>query len=126
MDIVNGIRLVSLVTGELREAKVATAVDDHSRYCVIAKVVERATSVAQDFASAFSNGMPESIRNALREMKHLSYPVATEDKIALSFVPDTDNLLYLLWCVDDIRTGTLTQDGWQHPDLDRSYGQFGR
>jgi hypothetical protein len=30
MDIVGGIRLVSPVTGELREAKVVTAVDDHS------------------------------------------------------------------------------------------------
>ena len=44
MDIVGGIRLVSPVTGELREAKVVTAVDDHSRYCVIAKVAERATA----------------------------------------------------------------------------------
>jgi len=44
--IVGGIRLVSKVTGELREAKVVTAVDDHSRYCVIAKVVERATGQA--------------------------------------------------------------------------------
>jgi transposase len=34
MDIVGGIRLVSPVTGELREGKVVTAVDDHSRYCV--------------------------------------------------------------------------------------------
>jgi hypothetical protein len=30
MDIVGGVRLVSPVTGELREAKVVTAVDDHS------------------------------------------------------------------------------------------------
>jgi transposase len=52
MDIVNGIRLVSPVTGELREAKVVTAVDDHSRYCVIAKVVERATSRAVCLALA--------------------------------------------------------------------------
>jgi hypothetical protein len=44
MDIVGGLRLVSPVTGELREAKVVTAVDDHSRYCVIAKVAERAAS----------------------------------------------------------------------------------
>lgn len=41
MDIVGGIQLVNPATGELREAKVVTAVDDHSRYCVIAKVVER-------------------------------------------------------------------------------------
>ena len=52
MDIVGGIRLVSPVTGELREAKVVTAVDDHSRYCVIAKVVERATGRAVCLALA--------------------------------------------------------------------------
>ena len=43
MDIVGGVRLVNPMTEELREAKVVTAVDDHSRYCVIAKVAERAT-----------------------------------------------------------------------------------
>jgi transposase len=32
MDIVEGISLVNPVTGELREAKVVTAVDDHSRF----------------------------------------------------------------------------------------------
>ena len=52
MDIVGGIKLVSPVTGELREAKVVTAVDDHSRYCVIAKVVERATGRAVCLALA--------------------------------------------------------------------------
>jgi transposase len=52
MDIVGGLRLVSPVTGELREAKVVTAVDDHSRYCVIAKVAERATSRAVCLALA--------------------------------------------------------------------------
>ena len=52
MDIVGEIRLVSLVTGVLREGKVVTAVDDHSRYCVIAKVVERATSRAVCLALA--------------------------------------------------------------------------
>jgi transposase len=40
MDIVGGVMLVNTATGEMREAKVVTAVDDHSRYCVIAKVVE--------------------------------------------------------------------------------------
>ena len=44
IDIVGGIRLVHTATGELREAKVATGIDDHSRSCVIASVVERATS----------------------------------------------------------------------------------
>jgi hypothetical protein len=46
MGTVGGVRLVSPLTGELREAKVVTAVDDHSRYCVIAKVAERATARA--------------------------------------------------------------------------------
>jgi transposase InsO family protein len=64
MDIVGGIRLVSAVTGELREAKVVTAVDDHSRYCVIAKVVERATGRAICLALAEALvrfGVPEEI-----------------------------------------------------------------
>lgn len=64
MDIVGGLRLVSPVTGELREAKVVTAVDDHSRYCVIAKVAERATSraVCLALAEALARfGVPEEI-----------------------------------------------------------------
>jgi len=64
MDIVGGIRLVSPVTGELREGKVVTAVDDHSRYCVIAKVVERATARAVCLALAEALvrfGVPEEI-----------------------------------------------------------------
>ena len=64
MDIVGGIKLVSTVTGELREAKVVTAVDDHSRYCVIAKVVERATgrAVCLALAEALAGfGVPEEI-----------------------------------------------------------------
>jgi transposase InsO family protein len=64
MDIVGGIRLVSPVTGELREAKVATAVDDHSRYCVIAKVTEHATgrAVCLALAEALARfGVPEEI-----------------------------------------------------------------
>jgi transposase InsO family protein len=64
MDIVGGIRLVSVVTGELREAKVVTAVDDHSRYCVIAKVAERATArvVCLALAEALVRfGVPEEI-----------------------------------------------------------------
>ena len=38
MDIVGGLRLVNPATGGVREAKVITAVDDHSRFSVIAKV----------------------------------------------------------------------------------------
>jgi len=64
MDIVGGIRLVRLITGELREGKVVTAVDDHSRYCVIAKVTERATgrAVCLALAEALARfGVPEEI-----------------------------------------------------------------
>ncbi len=64
MDIVGGVRLVSPVTGELREAKVVTAVDDHSRYCVIAKVAERATGRVMCLALAAALvrfGVPEEI-----------------------------------------------------------------
>jgi transposase InsO family protein len=46
IDIVGGIQLVDTTTGELREAKIVTGVDDHSRFCVLATVVERATSRA--------------------------------------------------------------------------------
>jgi transposase len=46
MDIVGGVRLVDAQTGEIRDAKIVTGVDDHSRFCVIAKVVERATGRA--------------------------------------------------------------------------------
>jgi len=69
MDIVGGIKLVSPVTGELREAKVVTAVDDHSRYCVIAKVVERATGRAVCLALAEALvrcGVPEEINTDIQ------------------------------------------------------------
>jgi transposase InsO family protein len=54
IDIVEGVTLLDAKTGELREAKVVTGVDDHSRYCVIASVVERATgrAVCLAFAAA--------------------------------------------------------------------------
>lgn len=64
IDIVGGVMLVNPVTGALREAKVVTGVDDHSRYCVIAKVVERATSraVCLALAEALTRfGVPEEI-----------------------------------------------------------------
>lgn len=41
IDIVGGVQLVDTATGELREAKIVTGVDDHSRFCVMATVVER-------------------------------------------------------------------------------------
>ncbi|MFF7859452.1 IS481 family transposase [Streptomyces sp. NPDC007904] len=64
MDIVGGVMLVDPVTGELTEAKVVTGVDDHSRYCVIAQVVERATgrAVCSAFAGALERfGVPEEV-----------------------------------------------------------------
>lgn len=64
MDIVGGVMLVDTVTGELTEAKVVTGVDDHSRYCVIASVVERATgrAVCAAFARALQRfGVPEEV-----------------------------------------------------------------
>jgi transposase InsO family protein len=64
IDIVGGVWLVNPVTGVLREAKVVTGVDDHSRFCVIASVVERATgrAVCLALAAALSRfGVPEEI-----------------------------------------------------------------
>ena len=59
-----GSRLVDPATGELREAKIVTGVDDHSRFCVIASVVERATgrAVCLAFAQALARfGVPEEV-----------------------------------------------------------------
>lgn len=64
VDIVGGIQLVNTVTGELREAKIVTGVDDHSRFCVMAAVVERATAraVCLAFAQALARyGVPEEV-----------------------------------------------------------------
>jgi transposase InsO family protein len=64
LDIVGGVQLVNPATGMLRVAKLVTAVDDHSRFCVIAKVVERATAraVCLALAEALSRfGVPEEI-----------------------------------------------------------------
>ena len=64
IDIVGGVMLVDPRTGELREAKVVTGVDDHSRYCVMAAVVERATgrAVCLAFAAALARfGVPEEV-----------------------------------------------------------------
>src|SRR5215203_1844340 len=64
LDIVGGVWLVDVTTGEMREAKVVTGVDDHSRYCVSARVVERATGrqVCLAFAQALLKfGIPEEV-----------------------------------------------------------------
>lgn len=64
IDIVGGVELVDAVTGELREAKIVTGVDDHSRYCVMAAVVEHATkrAVCLAFAQALARfGVPEEV-----------------------------------------------------------------
>ena len=64
LDIVGGVMLVDPVTGVLREAKVVTGVDDHSRFCVIASVVEYATGRAVCLALAAAlrrYGVPEEI-----------------------------------------------------------------
>ncbi|HET7278959.1 MAG TPA: IS481 family transposase, partial [Dermatophilaceae bacterium] len=64
IDIVGGVRLVDVRTGVVREAKLVTGVDDHSRYCVMAAVVERATgrAVCLAFAQALARfGVPEEV-----------------------------------------------------------------
>jgi hypothetical protein len=66
VDIVGGVWLVNPATGELREAKIVTGVDDHSRFCVMAKVVERATAraVCVTFAEALARfGVPEEVQS---------------------------------------------------------------
>jgi transposase InsO family protein len=52
IDIVGGIQLVNAATGEWREAKIVTSVDDPTRCCVMAAVVERATARAVCLAFA--------------------------------------------------------------------------
>jgi transposase InsO family protein len=64
VDIVGGVMLVDPRTGVLREAKVVTGVDDHSRYAVMAAVTERATgrAVCLALAAALSRfGVPGEI-----------------------------------------------------------------
>ncbi len=64
LDIVGGVWLVDTATGVLREVKVVTGVDDHSRFCVIASVVERATgrAVCLALAAALARfGVPDEI-----------------------------------------------------------------
>ena len=64
IDIIGGIQLVEVTTGVVREAKLVTEVDDHSRFCVMAAVVERATSraVCLAFAAALARfGAPQEV-----------------------------------------------------------------
>src|SRR4051794_21290745 len=64
LDIVYGPRLVDMTTGELREARIVTGVDDHSRFCVMARVVERATgrAICLAFSEALERyGAPEEV-----------------------------------------------------------------
>jgi transposase InsO family protein len=64
LDIVFGPRLVDTTTGELREARIVTGLDDHSRYCVLARVVERATgrAICLAFSEALERyGAPEEV-----------------------------------------------------------------
>ena len=71
LDIVGGVMLVDPVTGTVREAKVVTGVDDHSRFCVIAAMVERATgrAVCLAFAAALAKfGVPEEVLTDIQAM----------------------------------------------------------
>ncbi len=64
IDIVYGPWLVDTGTGELREGRIVTGVDDHSRFCVMARVVERATgrAICLAFAEALERyGAPEEV-----------------------------------------------------------------
>jgi transposase InsO family protein len=64
IDIVFGPMLVDTVRGELRQARIVTGVDDHSRFCVLARVVERATgrAICLAFARALERyGAPEEV-----------------------------------------------------------------
>jgi transposase InsO family protein len=64
LDVVYGPWLVDTGTGELREARIVTGVDDHSRFCVMARVVERATgrAVCLAFGEALGRyGPPEEV-----------------------------------------------------------------
>jgi transposase InsO family protein len=64
LDVLFGPMLVDVATGELRQARIVTGVDDHSRYCVLAKVVERATgrAICLAFSEALRrHGAPEEV-----------------------------------------------------------------
>jgi transposase InsO family protein len=64
LDVLFGPMLVDVATGELRQARIVTGIDDHSRYCVLARVVERATgrAVCLAFTEALQRyGVPEEV-----------------------------------------------------------------
>jgi transposase InsO family protein len=64
LDFIYGPRLVDTRTGEVREVRIVTGVDDHSRFCVLARVVERATgrAICLAFAQALEcYGAPEEV-----------------------------------------------------------------
>src|SRR3954468_3475942 len=64
LDIVFGPMLVDTATGEVRDARIVTGLDDHSRYCVLARVVERATgrAICLAFSEALQRyGAPEEV-----------------------------------------------------------------
>jgi transposase InsO family protein len=64
IEIVGGVLIVDVRTGELREAEVVTGVDDHSRFCVNTAVSEQATGRAVCLALAAAlrkHGVPEEI-----------------------------------------------------------------
>jgi transposase InsO family protein len=64
LDIVYGPWLVDTSTGELREGRIVTGIDDHSRFCVLARVVERATgrAICLAFSEALERyGAPEEV-----------------------------------------------------------------
>jgi transposase InsO family protein len=64
LDIVYGPRLVDVATGEVRDGRIVSGLDDHSRYCVLARVVERATgrAICLAFSEALERyGVPEEV-----------------------------------------------------------------
>jgi len=64
IDIVDGLQLVDPAQFTGRGVKVVTGIDDHSRFCVMAKVVDRATSraVCLAFAEALVRfGAPQEV-----------------------------------------------------------------
>src|SRR3954466_14338091 len=64
LDIVYGPQLFDMATGELRGGRVVAGLDDHSRFCVLARVFERATgrAICLAFSEALERyGAPEEV-----------------------------------------------------------------